>query len=374
MAFERFEARPSAEVGARVERLVCHPRLPWVAALDAERPAVHVWDLADGEPRSAVTVDDGAPGYGDVPSWDQYLSQPSVAWHPHEPTLVVASRGDGLRSWSPAAGLARLHGLDAGYADVAVSPDGRTVWATPALDADDDADPGSIAVDLDSGAARRAPWWDTAISPHPGGRLALTFSSDQAETRALFVRVDGVVPRLLRRALVLDADGYEAPVFSPDGGLVAVRGDAYLNHVRVFAFPSLHDALAVVLGEQAQYHAWSRHNVAFAPDAPAALLVGTPDGTVVELDVATRRAVEHPVLPGRRVAALAVTAGGDLLVAAGDGALVSLRRPGVAWPPRGAAERVDAFLETAREVPDDDAGLELVDGAPAWLRLSDLVR
>lgn len=359
--------------GPRIERLSCHPRLALAAGLDADRPAIHVWDLGGGERRALATIDADSPEYDEAFGWDRLFQTPSVAWHPHEPRLAVAGRV-GLRTWTPADGVARLHGVGTTCSCVAFSPDGRTLWASPAVEGNEDGEPGSIAVDLESGSVRPGPWWDTGISPHPGGRMALTFSSDQAETMGLFVRVDDDgrpgVPRVLSRALFLDVDCYELPVFSPDGGYVAIRGDAYLNVVHVFEFPSLHLVLSAGLGEaDEEYHAWPRHNVAFAPDAAASLLVGTPDGAVVELDVATRRAVEHPVLSGRRVNALAVSAAGEVLVAGDSGDLVVLRRPGPAVPPAGAAERVAAFLATTRELAADAdlrEVLELTDGVTAW--------
>jgi len=46
----------------------------------------------------------------------------------------------------------------------------------------------------------------------------------------------------------LDADGYEAPVFSADGRRFAIRGNAYENSLAVFEFPSLKLVLATTLG------------------------------------------------------------------------------------------------------------------------------
>ena len=80
--------------------------------------------------------------------------------------------------------------------------------------------------------------------------------------------------RVLSRALILDCDGYETPVFSADGRHFAIRGNAYDDSVEVFEFPSLTRVLATTLGEPspgypypaewlAQMRAWSRHNLAF---------------------------------------------------------------------------------------------------------------
>ena len=81
----------------------------------------------------------------------------------------------------------------------------------------------------------------------------LTFQSDQGATLGLFARVDqGSTPaamRVLRRALILDCDGYQTPVFSADGRHLAIRGNAYDNSVEVFEFPSLTRVLATTLGD-----------------------------------------------------------------------------------------------------------------------------
>jgi len=53
--------------------------------------------------------------------------------------------------------------------------------------------------------------------------------------------------------------------------------------------------------------AWSRVNLAFAA-RPGVLWVGTPTGALVEVDVETQRAVEHDMLAGSPVSALAATA------------------------------------------------------------------
>ena len=59
---------------------------------------------------------------------------------------------------------------------------------------------------------------------HPAGGLVATLQNDQGTTLVLFSRDTGPMLRPLRRALILDCDGYETPVFSPDGRHFAVRG------------------------------------------------------------------------------------------------------------------------------------------------------
>lgn len=96
----------------------------------------------------------------------------------------------------------------------------------------------------------------------------------------------GSALRPVRRALILDCDGYGAPIFSPDGRQFALRGNAYDNSLEVFEFPSLRRVLGLTLGEPSpgypypqqrldSMHAWSRHNVAFG-SAPGVLWIGTP--------------------------------------------------------------------------------------------------
>lgn len=104
---------------------------------------------------------------------------------------------------------------------------------------------------------------------------------------------------VLRRALILDADGYQTPIFSADGRHFAIRGNAYGNSLEVFEFPSLNRVLATTLGEPSpgyphpqewldQMRAWSRHNIAFAAQ-PGLLWAGTPAGPLVEVDLDSAR-------------------------------------------------------------------------------------
>jgi hypothetical protein len=160
--------------------------------------------------------------------------------------------------------------------------------------------------------------------------------------------------RVLRRALILDCDGYETPAFSADGRHFAIRGNAYDNSVEVFEFPSLTRVLTTTLGEPSpddpysdewleQMRAWSRHNLAFGAE-PGVLWVGTPTGTLVEIDIDAKRAVGHDVLAGSPVTALCANAAGDLIVA--------------------------AFLDSAPEVPDGsdlDEHLVVTDGTQTWV-------
>ncbi|OAH11718.1 hypothetical protein STSP_48870 [Streptomyces jeddahensis] len=196
--------------------------------------------------------------------------------------------------------------------------------------------------------------------------------------------------RPLRRALILDCDGYETPLFSADGRHMAIRGNAYDNSVEVFEFPSLHRVLATTLCDPSpgypypqewldQMEAWSRHNIAFGP-RPGVLWIATPAGALVEVDLETRQAVEHDVLTGSRLSALAATATGELLVAGSGGELVLLSvltgstlsgstqtRTTSRDVSRAAAI---AFLEATAEIPDDGDDLEthlvLTDGTRTW--------
>src|ERR1039458_1106457 len=83
------------------------------------------------------------------------------------------------------------------------------------------------------------------------------------------------------------------------GRHIAIRGNSYDNSLEVFEFPSLDRILAVTLGEPnpgypyprqwlEQMRAWSRHNIAFGLQ-PGVLWVGTPAGTLVEVDLDNQR-------------------------------------------------------------------------------------
>ncbi|PSM43247.1 hypothetical protein C6Y14_11545 [Streptomyces dioscori] len=371
--------------------MVCHPRLPLIAGLDSGRPAVHIWDGGAGELRELGSVGAGSEAYDDAFGWNRHKRTPAMAWHPVQPLLMVANE-DGVVRWTP-AGLFDLEGPPptADCRSLAFSPDGRTLWASPSSGGDDDAWERSDAIDLASGTVTTGPRWDTGVAEHPGGGLVVTLSSDQGATHGLFARVDQettpAAMRVLRRALILDADGYETPVFSSDGRHFAVRGNAYGNSLAVFEFPSLRRVLSTTLGEPspgypyppewlAQQRAWSPHNTAFG-SRPGVLWVGTPAGTLVEIDLEAQHAVEHDVLSGSRVSALSTTSAGELVVAGSGGELALLTvRSGTLKSPdkRGdtatsAVTAVTAFLEATSEVPDDgdpEPHLVVTDGARDW--------
>ncbi|MEU4093218.1 hypothetical protein [Streptomyces sp. NPDC026673] len=383
-------SRVRVSSGSPVERLVCHPRLPLVAGLDGERPAVRIWSCEAEQLRELGCVGAESEGYGDAFGWERIERTPALAWHPEEPRLVVAGGECGVVQWTP-AGLCAVDGVPptADYRSVAFSPDGRTLWASPSSDEGWDS---SDVIDLTSGTIGSGRPWDTGVAHHPGGGLLVTLTSDQGATHALFARVDtgaatGAM-RLLRRALILDVDGYETPLFSADGRHVAIRGNAYENTLEVFEFPSLQRAFATTLGDPCpgypypqewldQMRAWSRHNIAFGA-RPGVLWVGTPTGALVEVDITTPRAVEHDLRSGSPVSALAGTATGELAVALGGGdlMLVSARsnpaKTGAADDAdasTAAASAVSAFLDTTSEVPDGgdlEDHLVVTDGDRTW--------
>lgn len=374
---------------------MCHPRLPLAAGLHAERPAVSVWECGPGQLHELGTTGADSTVYGDALGWERIRRTPAVAWHPEEPLLVVAGEGRTVR-WTP-TGLSELDGAPptARYRSLAFSPNGRTLWASPSSDGEDDAWERSDVLDLASGTVSTGPRWDTGVAEHPAGGVLATLHSDQGATLGLFARVDEETAparmRVLRRALILDADGYETPVFSADGRHLAIRGNAYGNSLDVFAFPSLHRVLATTLGEPSpgypyppewleQMRAWSRHNIAFGA-RPGVLWIGTPTGTLVELDLDLgldgQQAVEHDVLAGSPVAALAATATGEFLVAGrgGDLVLLSVRGDSAQAPAMDgdtARATVTAFLDTTSDVPDVPEGgdleahLVVTDGARTW--------
>ncbi|WP_435207809.1 hypothetical protein [Micromonospora sp. bgisy143] len=357
--------------GVTAQRLLAHPRLALVAAWDADRPAIRIWEYGDGHLRERGTLGVGSAGYAQDTDDER---TPSAAWHPDDPLLAVAD-AESVVAWTP-SGTSPVDGVTRTeyQREVAFSPDGRTLWLSPAEGPDGWEH--SVALDLASGTTVRGPRWDTGVVAHPAGGLVCTLESDQGATLVLFAVDTGPVLRPLRRALVLDCDGYEAPIFSADGRHFAVRGNAYDNSLEVFEFPSLRRVLGMTLGEPSpgypypqewldEMNVWSRHNVAFG-SSPQVLWIGTPDGVVVELDIDEGRMVEHEVLPEVAVTALAATATGELVVAGADGTLLLLS-VGTADPGEAAGAPVTAFLASTTEASVVDMDhLDLTDGTRVW--------
>ncbi|MDW4903960.1 hypothetical protein RB628_01020 [Streptomyces sp. ADMS] len=65
--------------GRPVEQLLCHPRLPLVAGVDSDRPAVNVWDCEGAQLRELGCVGAESTVYGDAFGWDRMTRTPSVA-------------------------------------------------------------------------------------------------------------------------------------------------------------------------------------------------------------------------------------------------------------------------------------------------------
>jgi WD40 repeat protein len=394
-------ARTQIGAGVWVDQLLCHPRLPLIAGLDAGRPAVHVWDHSTGELREVGIIGSDSRAYGEG-HWmtprnpeiaavsDRRERGPAIAWHPDQALLLVAGEGKVTR-WTPDA-VSAMDGLPPGaaYRAVAFSPDGQTVWASPSSDAQESPGwPCSDAIDLDSGNISTGRYWDTGVAVHPSGELVTTLRSDQGATLVIFARADQTTShsamRVLSRALMLDADGYQTPVFSADGRHLAIRGNAYENSLEVFEFPSLTRVLGTVLGDPhvsgkrspewyRQFWAWSRRNIAFAKQ-PGVLWVGTPDGTLIEIDLDRAQAAKHDLLTGGRVTALASTATGDLVIATGEGELVlaSVRTepaPADLRDVPGPQALAAAFVNSTTEAPDggdlEEDHLVITDGTQTW--------
>jgi hypothetical protein len=393
-------AQVQVESGTWVDRLLCHPRLPLVAGLDARRPVVRVWDHSTGELRAVDAIGGGSRAYGDGHNLalrnpeiavisDRRERGPGVAWHPDQPLLLVTGEGTVAR-WTP-DGISTLDWLPPGsaYRRLAFSPDGQAVWASPSPNAlESPWRHRSDAIDLASGTIRTGRGWDTGIAVHAGGGLVTTLRSGQGETHVLFATADQAVApttmRVLRRALILDADRYETPVLSADGRYLAIRGNAYENSLEVFEFPSLTRVLATVLGDPhvsgnaspewyRQYRAWSRTNTAFGSQ-PGVLWVGTPKGALVEIDLDRQLADRHDLLPGCRVTALCATAAGDLAIATGEGDLVlaSVRTESASADTADAPTPqalVASFVSSTTEAPDDgilEDHLVVTDGTRTW--------
>ncbi|MBV1851263.1 hypothetical protein [Catellatospora tritici] len=383
MAVIEMLARLRAGAGVPIERLVCHPRLPLVAGLDSARPAVHVWECAEDGLRELRSVHADAAAYPKHP-WERFDLVPHVAWHPYEPWLLVTDQR-GVISWTP-DDVNPLAGVpaEAVYRNLAFSPDGRTLWASPSSSGGEDAWEFSDSLDLSAGTVQVGPRWDTGVVEHPGGGLVLTYRSDQGATLGVFALVDEQVRpgamRALRRALILDVDGYEAPVFSADGRHFAIRGNSYGHTLQMFEFPSLTCVMSELLArpggdEESEGGTWSRHNVAFGA-RPGALWVGTPAGTLVEVDVAADAVAVHEVSPGIAITALAATATGAFVAATGDGELMLLavRDEAVVTDTDAARAAVAAFTAATVELPDsgdpddEDEGFVLTDGDRVWER------
>jgi hypothetical protein len=368
--------------GAHVDRLVCHPELPLVAGQESVRPEVHVWDFGGGELRELGTVGPAA-GAG-FPRRTLGL-----AWEAAESLLVagwgrIRGAAGSVARWTP-AGVRGLDGLPptAGYDDMAFSPDGLALWASPSRDDTNWA--WSDIVDLASGTIWAGQRWDTGVVAHPAGGLVATLASEAGATHVVFARVgQGRAPsamRLLRRALILDNDGYAAPVFSPDGRYLAVRGNSYGHSLAVFEFPSLRRVLATDLEPRRPgmsdeelrtwFCAWSRHNVAFGAQ-PGVLWAGTPAGTLLETGLDSHQTACHDVLGSVRVTALAATASGDLIVATGGGDLVLVAVTAgrsTAPDPDVLRGQIAAFLASTSVVPDDRdllGHLVVTDGVRIW--------
>ncbi|MFI6937866.1 hypothetical protein ACIBI4_01225 [Streptomyces sp. NPDC050418] len=388
MSETAITARAGVVGGAKVERLVCHPRLPLVAGLDAERPAVHVWDCSAGRLDLLITIGAESDPYGDVDSWDR--DTPSVAWHPAVPALAMAYDGRVLHWKQPAAGDSPGAALGedvremeyvplADYQHVAFSPDGHALWGWPSPNGTPGLWDRSDTIDLRSGEVHTGRGWDTGIVEHPAGGLVATYNSDQGATLMLFGRTDSEPGplRFLRTALIIDVDGYEAPVFSADGRHFAIRGNAYAETLEVYEFPTLRLILSTNLeadenGDPVEDPDWSRQNIAF--DARSGVLwVGHADGTLIELDLDEESTTPHRLLTGAPITALGRLATGQLVAAtgAGDVALLTASGDDSRSPDlKAMGEAVRAFVDSTSEVPDGEqdleSHLELSDGQQSW--------
>lgn len=219
--------------GTRVDQLLCHPRLPLVAGLDARRPAVHVWDHGSAGLLAVGIIGGDSRAYGDghylalrnpeiAVISDRRERRPAVAWHPDQPLLIVASEGTVTR-WTP-EGISAMDGLPTGsaYSDLAFSPDGQSLWASPSPAAKESPyQHCSDAIHLTSGAIRTGRGWDTGVAIHPGGGLIATLRNDQGETHVIFARVDPkdapAAMRVLMPGRATDLPSWWAPLTSQQG-------------------------------------------------------------------------------------------------------------------------------------------------------------
>jgi hypothetical protein len=74
--------------------------------------------------------------------------------------------------------------------------------------------PGGLAadaIDLATGSISSGRAWHTGVAAHPAAGVFATLNSEQGATTLYFARSDGGRIRPLKKAIVLDADGYETP-------------------------------------------------------------------------------------------------------------------------------------------------------------------
>ncbi len=367
------EILAQARSEATFERLLCHPRLPLIAGWDAERPAIRIWEYATGQLSEIGAVGGDLAAY-DAVGYDRYRLTPSAAWHPHEARLVVAT-GSSTVCWT-LSGISALDDIPPTeyHRNVAFSPDGQVLWFSPA--GGENGWESSVTFDPASGATTMGPRWDTGVAAHPAGGLVATLQSDQGATLLLFSRDTGPALRPLRRALILDCDGYETPVFSPDGRHFAVRGNAYDNSLEVFEFPSLRRVLGLTLGEPSpgypypqdwldKMRAWSRHNIAFGP-SPGQIWIGTPEGAVVEIEIDGGQVTGYEVLPETAITVLTSAATGELVLAGRDGTLLVIAT-GRTSPTEAPTGTVTEFLTGTSESSTTEMDrLDLTDGTRTW--------
>ncbi|WP_433217950.1 TolB family protein [Dactylosporangium sp. CS-047395] len=337
------------------ERLVCHPRLPLIAGLQSDRPAVHIWD---GDLDDLTILGAGSQPYSvDDFGHDRRVRTPGVAWHPHEPLLLIPTP-DGVIRWTPTGITTEPGGA---YRWLGFTPDGRTLLASPSAAGKPEWDQSDV-LDVASGAVGIGPGWDTGAVPHPAGEIVATLRTDQGATLVVFAHPAGTALRLLSRAVIVNVDGYTPPVFSPDGRYFALRGNNYVHSLDVYAFPSLRRVLQTTLGDLDE--PWSWHNIAFGTE-PGRLFIGTPSGTLIECDLELGSAAELPLPSPTPVTALATMADGSLVLAGGE-TLRMLQQP---TAPAADPATVRDFLAGAppvREDEDLEEQLVLTDGEQEW--------
>ncbi|WP_086821707.1 hypothetical protein [Allokutzneria sp. NRRL B-24872] len=339
---------------APVERLVCHPRLPLVAAVDGGRRAVHVLDCGRNELGLLAGIGSESSAYGEVEPWERGMRDAFAVWHPVEPRLLVATEGT-VWSWTPTE-LRELTGLPAGavYEELLFSPDGDTLWASPSATSSRDVD----AIGLVTGEVVVVGVYPQG-GAHPSGAVMLTTSQDQGGSRIDFLRVEQGAPadRQLQRLMVLlGNDGYQPPIFSPDGHFFAIRGCAYGETLTAFAFPTLEEVLHEKF-DGTEDDGWWRNDITFGAK-PGTLWVGTPTGALWSYDLVAGTKTDHGVLAGPPVTAIGCTSLGQLVIGCDNGEiLLASINDGAAvdHPVDLDAVRADAaaFLAATEDVPED---------------------
>jgi WD40 repeat protein len=363
----------SVQFSAPLHRLRFHPTLPLLATSDALHQAVHVWTWNEGKMRLLASPGDRTKK---LPASFSRGGGVEAAWHPTLPMLAVTGLG-GVQLWDCSfdSGVRRvgsvgilpaeertadrfLYTVSEGgapfgpvksqgtitrtppsYFYAAFSPLGRSLWASPSSDG---VEFRSDWFTPEETAGEHFSYWDTEMVAHPEGVLVATFESEQMGTLLRFASVQpglfGDVLQPLRRALMMDVDGYEGLSFSPRGERFLFRGNAYDNACYLYDFPSLRvrcvlffegrKELEKKLPVSWQRRRWSFFESAdFAPDG-SSVLVGLSSGRLIDFELASQMVRSNVLLLDHPICSLRVRHGDGLLAVSDFTGLLQIHQLG----------------------------------------------